>query len=419
MGFGGSGGGSGSIQSSSDVALSGLGNNDVLTYNSSDSKWENKPAQGAGTTPGDVALDSFGGATDDDKLTAAMAYASAQTYPPNIRLTNRAYNFSIQRSSVYAGFRLVGPNVGITNAELGNANATCRVTLSTNGAWLNVVGGDTWDAVIKGITFLGTSSTTFIGAGDGSSIFHASHIRDCTFHGFYTVLGTQTQKLAMTTCLIDGYFQIAGTYNGGIHIGGSDNRLWQDGGLIDASTSYNNSGNAAGQYHFWFDGLDNSDIGPLYITAEAGWGGIRVTGSAYNAGGPPSNLGMVTMRGIVDEGRSAGAPCYGSLLRVEGGIVKVYGAYIARAMSNPSAMGHSPQDAGAVHVTGGMLYLDGVTYDRYTGQPESSPFVYVNGGNARVMNTFIASKGGVWTGKPQVTNQGAGSLIFDDTVTQV
>lgn len=46
MGFGGSGGGSGSIQTSSDVALSGLSNNDVLTYNTSDSKWENKPAQG-------------------------------------------------------------------------------------------------------------------------------------------------------------------------------------------------------------------------------------------------------------------------------------------------------------------------------------------------------------------------------------
>lgn len=48
MGFGGSGGGSGSIQTSSDVALSSLNNNDVLTYNTSDSKWENKPVSGGG-----------------------------------------------------------------------------------------------------------------------------------------------------------------------------------------------------------------------------------------------------------------------------------------------------------------------------------------------------------------------------------
>jgi len=49
MGFGGSGGGSGSIQTSSDVALSGLSNNDVLTYNSTDTKWENKQVSGGGT----------------------------------------------------------------------------------------------------------------------------------------------------------------------------------------------------------------------------------------------------------------------------------------------------------------------------------------------------------------------------------
>lgn len=48
MGFGGTGGGSGSIQTSTDVALSGLANNDVLTYNTTDSKWENKQVTGGG-----------------------------------------------------------------------------------------------------------------------------------------------------------------------------------------------------------------------------------------------------------------------------------------------------------------------------------------------------------------------------------
>lgn len=48
MGFGGSGGSGGSIASSSDVALSGLSNADVLTYNTTVAKWQNKPASGGG-----------------------------------------------------------------------------------------------------------------------------------------------------------------------------------------------------------------------------------------------------------------------------------------------------------------------------------------------------------------------------------
>ncbi len=41
MGFGGSGGGSGSVAGSSDVALNNPVNNNVLTYDSSSSKWKN------------------------------------------------------------------------------------------------------------------------------------------------------------------------------------------------------------------------------------------------------------------------------------------------------------------------------------------------------------------------------------------
>ena len=44
MGFGGSGGSS-SISGSTDVALSGLATDQVLTYDSSTSKWKNKVAQ--------------------------------------------------------------------------------------------------------------------------------------------------------------------------------------------------------------------------------------------------------------------------------------------------------------------------------------------------------------------------------------
>ena len=54
MGFGGSGGGSGSIAGSSDVALSSPANDQVLTYDSTSAKWVNKAA--AGGTGGSVTI---------------------------------------------------------------------------------------------------------------------------------------------------------------------------------------------------------------------------------------------------------------------------------------------------------------------------------------------------------------------------
>lgn len=363
-----------------------------------------------------IPLDLQPGSTDDDRLTNAMSTAAAETHPPAIQLSNKTYSFSTART-LYSGFRLVGPLGMISNSELSDANMPCKVNVTTSGTWLNVSGGDVFDAFIgNGLTFIGTSGTTFLGC-DGSSIWHCSHLRDVSFHQFKTVLGTQAQKLLMTASLIDGWFQSQGAYNGAIHIGGSDNALWMNGALIDSSQAFLTAGGATGQYHFWFDGLDNSHVGRLYITMQGDWVGVRVSGSAYNAGGPPSNLGMVTMENPTIEGVNAAGASSGCALRVEGGIVKVQGGYLGRCMTNPSVEGHSPADAGTVHVTGGALLLDGATYDRAAGQAETVPFVYVAGGRVKVLNTFAASKGGVWTGLPQVEAVG-GTVTIDNTVSK-
>ena len=49
MGFGGSGGGSGNIAGSTDVALNNTANDQVLAYNSGTSKWQNKTLASATT----------------------------------------------------------------------------------------------------------------------------------------------------------------------------------------------------------------------------------------------------------------------------------------------------------------------------------------------------------------------------------
>lgn len=362
---------------------------------------------------GITVLDSFAGGSDDAKLTAAMSYAAAQTHPPVIQLTNRTYSFATQRI-LYTGFRLRGVGAS-SNSELGDANMGCLLNLSTNGPWLYIT-ADAWDCLIQGISAIGTSTTTFLGC-DSTHQLRGSTIRDVSFKQFLTVFGTQAQKLLMTTCQLDGYFQMQGTYNGGIHIGGSDNRLFMASGLVDASQAYNTAGNAAGQYHFWFDGLDNSMVGPLYITCSGLWGGVHVTGLAYNSGST-GNRGMLWMYGLTIEGQSASIPCNGAVLRVDGGIVKTRDGYIARGMDNPSAQGHSPQDAGVVHVTGGYLLLDGYTYDRCNSVGETVPYVYQSGGTVVVTNTSVATTGGAWVGLPRVKSTG-GTMRTDSSVTVI
>lgn len=451
MGFGGSSGGSSSISGASDAAMNNPANGEVVMYNASLGKWQNSavtantvggvtvsgtpssgqvlmatgstaatwqplPSAGSGSLVGYVELDSFTGANDDAKLTAAMSYAAAQSNPPTIRLANRSHSFSTART-LYDGFRLEGPP-GYSNAEKSAANMTCTVNVSvSNGVWLTSSSGSfTWDVYIGQIAFKGTSTTQFMACTNTG--LYCALLRDLSFSGFKSILGSQSSKLLLSACTFDGYWETNNSYNGAFHIGGSDNTLWSNGMLLDSGTAFNSAGNAAGQFHLWCDYLEKTSIGPLYITCEGNWGGVRVTGPGYNSGG--SNLGgpVWFTSGLRCEGRNAGAPCNGAAIRVEGGMAVFRDSWIAYGMDAPSSMGHSPVDAGVVHVTGGMVLLDGCTYDRTSGMAETVPFVYVGGGTARVSNQMVGSKGGTWSGLPRVKD-GGGALSNDTTVTAI
>ena len=365
----------------------------------------------AGTPPtapsaiyGWTPLDSYAGATDDDKLTAALAYAQAQTYKPTIVLSNRAYTFATPRTLV-DGFRLRGP-WGYSNAERGTANMACQVTCNGGGTWLTVPAGTTWDVSIGQLCFKGSSTTQWIG---GPGLLYCCLMRDLSFSGFSSVLGSQATKLLMTACQLDGWWEVNNSYHGAIHLGGSDDTLFPNGCLLDSATAFygTTAGNSAGQSHLWCDYLEKSYIGPMYITAEGNWGGVRVTGPGLNSGG--SNLGGPVWfgPGLRVEGRNAGAPCNGALIRVEGGIVDLRGIWASYAMANPSAFtNRTPVDAGVIQLIDGQLNIDGATYDRATGVAESVPFVHQTGGELRAVSIWRGSKGGAWTGRPQVVSTG-------------
>lgn len=384
--------------------------NDVVDHQGRITTLETAPAPASAAPAGSAPVDSFAGSTDDDRLTAALQYAAAQTYIPRITLANKAYTWATPRLG-FDGLKLYGPP-GMSNAEKAPANMACQVTCNGGGAWLTA-NGTNFSVTIKDIDFKGSSGTQWLSTGSG--MFDSCVFDSLSFSGFKSVIGSQAAKALFTACWFSGWWDIANSYNGAIHWGGSDCRFFPIGGLVDSATAYLSPGASNGQYHVWFDGMEKSTCGPIYVTAEGGWNGIRVSGpgigsTSNNQGGP------LKFYGLELEGRNAGQPCNGALFRQEGGIVILRDCWISYGMASPATPGHSPQDAGIVHQTAGQLVMSGCTYDTATGVVETVPFLYGAGGEARIGAQMRASKGGVWTGLPRY--QAAGGTVNADTSVQ-
>lgn len=288
------------------------------------------------------------------------------------------------------------------------------VTTGSNNAWLQPSGSELWNVTIKNIAFVGNSSTTWLGG--GSTVLWVMHLNNLSFSAFRTVLGNQAAKLLINLCLIDGWMSFNNSYNGGAHIGGSDNSLFMGMTNIDSGTAFASAGSANGQYHLWCDYLEKTYIGPIYVTCEGAWNGIRVSGPSNPITSGGSNLGgPLWISGAKVEGRNAGAPCNGANVRVEGGTLIMRDSWLGYGMASPSTPGHSPQDAGIVHQTGGQLGIYGCTYDKATSVAESVPLLYSAGGIARIKDTFRCSKGGAWTALPRYQAAG-GTITADDTM---
>lgn len=389
------------------------------------------------TSPNRIDLDApeWGGpsASDDDRLTAAMAYAGAQTYPPPINLGSRAYSFAAARSP-YNGFRLLGPGgvANLASAANGAGSQSCVVNLSTQGAWLNGKTNDyssRW--TIANIAFAGArgGGTSFFMSGGTTGSLQASLIRDVSFAYFTTVMGTPGAKALFTACTFDGWWETNQTRGTAYWMGGSDCTFWPSGGLIDSNPATNGfEGN--GQYHVIFDYMDKSSVGPIYITAEDAWAAILVRGPAYNTSGGSTNGGPLVFNGIKMEGRnnSQGSGSYGALMRVAGGQVDLNSAWVGFGMAKPtdSALTNtrSTVDAGLIHVTGGHVDVNRITYGRGTdvnnaAVSETVPLVYIAGGTVHVNRVSVGRSNGPWTGKPRVANVGGTLASNDSTVTLV
>jgi len=356
--------------------------------------------------PGTVLLDQFAGTTDDDKLTAALQYAAAQTYIPTILLGGRSYTFA-KTQPTFSGMKLSGPpQVGWQNNEISSGKFnTQRVTLNVgNGANSWLVGSSTnYDGYIGNLSFLaGNGSAQFFHHPLSAGTAYCWGWHSLDFLGFRSVFGAPTDKAAITCSTASGSWNILGGTDVQINIGGSDNDFWTDG---SCNIGPSGSGNAGGKYLVVFDGLSKTNVGGLYITADAGWRALHIIGT-------PSYGPHLTLNGLRLEGRNAGDPSYGSLVKVDGGATLFRDTWIGYAMQNPS-MYTDAVDVASVHVRSGDAIFDGVVTDRATGVSQSAPIFRVeSGAGLEVEHVRTCSKGGAWTAKPVVS----GAATVDGSV---
>lgn len=360
---------------------------------------------------GRVSLDSFAGATDDAKLTAALTATAGDTYPRGIQLTNRLYTFTTANRLPFEGMKIFGPD-GHSNPERGSGTSSAgEINLNFAGAWFAPT-ATVFQTTFQSLTFVGGSGAWVIG---GTGVWYQLRMRDIYATGLRSVIGSIATKALFTAVCLDGDWEINNCVDLFLHAGGSDNKFLWSCCLVDSNVS--NVG--SGQAHLWYDGMDKTPTSGLYITAEQDWSAIRVTGNAYgsssnNEGGP------LDFYSAIIEGRNEGAPSYGALVRVEGGSAIFHGAAFNFAMSDPSNAGLGRTDQAVIEHTGGQLIVDSCTYDRATGVAETVPFVRAaSNGDCHINRILRSERGGLWTGRPRYLDTGTGTVFADASVTVI
>lgn len=154
MGFGGSGGGAGSIQTSTDVALSTLTNNDMLTYDTSSAKWMNESLIGKAATA------TGGGNETVQFLNSQSGAVTLNTVNGNV--------FSVGLSG----------NVTFTFTNTA-VNKACSFALYIYAASGKTI---TWPT---GIKWLGGTAPTLAGSGASPDVLVFETLNGTTWHGTF------------------------------------------------------------------------------------------------------------------------------------------------------------------------------------------------------------------------------------------
>lgn len=363
-----------------------------------------------GGVPGVVPLDSFAGATDDDKLDAALAYAGAQTYIPAIQFPNRTVTLAKSGRIPFSGMKLIGPpGAGPKNLELAGGKYTNgKVQLNVgNGtsSWFNG-SGSLYDIYIGDLAFAGGGSVAQFWH-QATGTLYACQFHNLTFYGFKHVFGQPTAKALLTQVLFTGHWTAVSFWDTQFTLGGSDNSLWM-GGYLNIGPSQAASQNGGGKFQLIFDGVGKTDCGDLYVTCQNNWRGVRILGNQAKLNFYGGQYEGFKPSGTGTGGGSSRAD--GSVIRIENGVNTFWGPWLGYAVATPDATNH-----GYVEVTGGesVIYRPVMALGA---TPESTPMVYCSGGSVSVRDAGRDLSNSTWTGLPLVTATGSGTVKSDSSV---
>lgn len=403
MGFSPAGG---TISGADDVAISNAADNQVLTYDSGTQLWRNENSSGGsgGSIGTEVLFSSLTGANDDAKLASFMTTQSGATYKGKTLVLDESRNYTFtQQRTLYSGFSIRGAFRPQDQARgglpIGNE---VTINISGGGGWFTMpASGNVFSVSMTNMSIDGNSGSYLLEQGGGSAVLWTSVFRDIAMQNCGGVLGTSSEKLLTTAICLDGWWNVNNVRDQAFNIGGSDCFITPTMFLLDSPTSLL----AANKYLMGFESQSKTTVQNFYITAEE-HSAITITGSSAD---------RIRMHDMTIEGRNAGAPCVGALIRSSGQF-SLRDSWTSYAMSNPAANGRG--DEGVMHITGGRALIDGCDYERATGVAESVPYIYVTGASTRVVVRNITGIGS-WSGKPIVRQTQSGLVDADSSVTVI
>ncbi len=358
---------------------------------------------------GYIFLDDMAGASDDDKLTAAIDLQKNTAGMPPIVLGARNHSFN-QTRPLYSGLKLIGQSTGPKNLEQSPNFVTSRITLGSSvssgaSSWWVTPGGNLFDIYMGDFAVQGNAGSSvhqFIDVTSGS--LYACQFHSLAFNFMRSVFGRKDRKCLMTQVVFSGHWTANNLWDTQFFLGGADCQLWV-GGYINigpSSSSLQTGTYADNDYQIVFDNLTKTDIGYIFTSSLNGWRGLKVTGN----NGHGLRFFGGTYEGYKSSNDNLAAP--GTVIRLEGGSGAFFGPSVGQAMQNPDGA-----EGGPIHMTGGEWSFYSPNFYR-SPMADSQPCIYHTGGRLLVMGA-TRHEGEAWTIRPRYQTTRSGPNSSEDS----
>jgi hypothetical protein len=327
-----------------------------------------------------VQIDSFAGATDRAKFTAAMSFMAAETRKRPLQFPRRTFGTGgtplLGGNVIFSGLRLYGPygNDGPKDLQISTGNLVDhRVHLGTgtgSSSFLVGNGGDIYDFELRNIAFQFNVPGQLVHNSTGN--LYVPNFHSLTYYGAASAFGNGSSKCLMTQYVFSGHHVAVGFTDTLMHIGGSDGNFFF-GGFLNA----NSGGDGNGKPIIILDNVGKTNVGQLYLTNEGDWTGIRVSGTQDD---------VVNFFGGWYEGRNTSTPSTRPVIDIQGGTNNFFGIWTAFVDDTADSLGVITQ-------SGGVANFYAPSYFRTTAAPATHPWLYQTGGTAFVDKPNVCISG--------------------------